>query len=99
MIIFGSGTIVEQLAREELIDEYMIVVTPVILGAGRPLFGSPTGSTLNFWKPEHSLQKMSCYIMNWRVGGMPLGVPWGEHLSQHDVSRTVCLDMDREAAN
>jgi dihydrofolate reductase len=40
MVIFGSGTIVEQLSREGLIDEFMLVVTPVILGAGRSLFGS-----------------------------------------------------------
>jgi dihydrofolate reductase len=36
--IFGSGTIVQQLADEGLIDEYLIVVTPVILGSGKPLF-------------------------------------------------------------
>jgi dihydrofolate reductase len=36
--IFGSGTIVQQLAEEGLIDEYLIVVTPVILGVGKPLF-------------------------------------------------------------
>ena len=38
MIIFGSGTIVQQLANEGLIDDYLIVVTPVILGEGKPLF-------------------------------------------------------------
>jgi dihydrofolate reductase len=36
--IFGSGTIVQQLANEGLIDEYLIVVTPVVLGTGKPLF-------------------------------------------------------------
>jgi dihydrofolate reductase len=36
--IFGSGTIVQQLADEGLIDEYLVVVTPVVLGAGKPLF-------------------------------------------------------------
>jgi dihydrofolate reductase len=36
--IFGSGTIVQQLADEGLIDEYLMAVTPVILGAGKPLF-------------------------------------------------------------
>jgi dihydrofolate reductase len=36
--IFGSGTIVQQLAAEGLVDEYLVVVTPVILGAGKPLF-------------------------------------------------------------
>lgn len=38
MVIFGSGTIVQQLTAEGLIDEYLIAVTPVILGAGKPLF-------------------------------------------------------------
>src|SRR5512139_4081061 len=36
--IFGSGSIVQQLAVDGLIDEYLIIVTPVVLGAGRPLF-------------------------------------------------------------
>lgn len=36
--IFGSGTIVQQLANEGLIDEYLIVVTPAVVGAGKPLF-------------------------------------------------------------
>jgi dihydrofolate reductase len=36
--IFGSGTIVQQLAAEGLIDEYLILVTPVVLGVGKPLF-------------------------------------------------------------
>lgn len=36
--IFGSGTIVQQLANEGLIDEYLIAVTPVVLGTGKPLF-------------------------------------------------------------
>lgn len=39
IIVFGSGTIVQQLTNAKLIDEYLIVVTPVILGKGKPLFG------------------------------------------------------------
>jgi dihydrofolate reductase len=38
MVIFGSGTIVQQLTAEGLIDEYVFVITPVILGAGKSLF-------------------------------------------------------------
>ena len=38
MVIFGSGTIVRQLTAEGLMDEYLFVVTPVILGAGKSLF-------------------------------------------------------------
>jgi dihydrofolate reductase len=38
MVILGSGSIVSQLAQEGLIDEYQIVVNPVILGKGRTMF-------------------------------------------------------------
>ena len=37
MIIFGSGSIVTQLTRHGLIDEYQLVVNPVLLGSGQPL--------------------------------------------------------------
>ncbi|MGH7518466.1 MAG: dihydrofolate reductase family protein [Gemmatimonadales bacterium] len=38
MAILGSGSIVSQLAQEGLIDEYQLVVNPVVLGRGRTLF-------------------------------------------------------------
>jgi dihydrofolate reductase len=38
MVIMGSGTIVSQLAQAGLIDEYQIVVDPIVLGQGRTLF-------------------------------------------------------------
>jgi dihydrofolate reductase len=38
MVIFGSGNIVTQLAQEGLIDEYQIVVNPIVLGKGRTMF-------------------------------------------------------------
>jgi dihydrofolate reductase len=38
MTILGSGSIVSQLAREGLIDEYQMVVNPVVLGEGRTMF-------------------------------------------------------------
>jgi len=42
MAILGSGSIVSQLAQEGLVDEYQIVVNPVVLGAGRTLFDGVT---------------------------------------------------------
>lgn len=36
--IMGSGTIVQQLTNLGIVDEYSLVVVPVILGAGKPLF-------------------------------------------------------------
>ncbi len=38
MAILGSGSIVAQLAPEGLIDEYQLVVNPVVLGTGRTMF-------------------------------------------------------------
>jgi dihydrofolate reductase len=38
MVIMGSGTIVSQLSQARLIDQYMIVLSPIALGAGRTLF-------------------------------------------------------------
>jgi dihydrofolate reductase len=38
MAITGSGSLVSQLAHEGLIDEYQLVVIPVVLGKGRTMF-------------------------------------------------------------
>jgi len=38
MVILGSGTIVSQLTQERLIDEYQVVVIPIVLGQGRTMF-------------------------------------------------------------
>ena len=38
LVILGSGSIVAQLTDESLIDEYQVVVSPVVLGGGRTMF-------------------------------------------------------------
>ena len=38
MVIFGSGEIVSYLTQHGLIDEYRIILNPVILGEGNPMF-------------------------------------------------------------
>lgn len=38
LVILGSGSIVSQLAQENLIDAYQLVVNPVVLGSGRSMF-------------------------------------------------------------
>jgi len=38
MAILGSGSIVSQLAQAGLIDEFQIVVNPIVLGKGKTLF-------------------------------------------------------------
>lgn len=38
MVIFGSGVIVSEFAKLGLIDVYRLIVNPVVLGSGKPLF-------------------------------------------------------------
>ena len=38
MVVLGSGSIVSQLALEGLVDEFQLVVNPLLLGKGKPLF-------------------------------------------------------------
>jgi dihydrofolate reductase len=40
----GSGELVQSLMRRNLIDEYVLLIHPLVLGTGRRLFaeGSPT---------------------------------------------------------
>jgi dihydrofolate reductase len=48
MMIFGSGSIVSALTQHGLIDEYLFVVSPILLGSGRPLLSAPSArSRLN----------------------------------------------------
>lgn len=38
MVIFGSGTLVSSFAQSGLIDEYRLIVNPILLGKGNPQF-------------------------------------------------------------
>jgi dihydrofolate reductase len=38
----GSGTVVSQLSEERLIDQYQLIVHPLVLGSGRTLFEGVT---------------------------------------------------------
>ncbi|MCX5516058.1 hypothetical protein C3941_20825 [Kaistia algarum] len=42
LAVLGSGSIVAQLAEADLVDEYQIVVFPLVLGGGRSMFEGQT---------------------------------------------------------
>ena len=48
--IFGSGSIVKQLAARDLIDEYLIILTPYICGEGKTMFEGDLGARLRLLK-------------------------------------------------
>jgi dihydrofolate reductase len=43
MVILGSGSIVSQLTSARLIDEYQVVLCPIVLGCGKSLFAGVEG--------------------------------------------------------
>jgi dihydrofolate reductase len=38
MVVLGSGMLVESLMRRDLVDEYVLLIHPLVLGSGRRLF-------------------------------------------------------------
>ena len=45
LLIFGSGQLVQYLRRHQLIDEYRLMVFPLVLGTGKRLFREGGGPT------------------------------------------------------
>ncbi|GAA0899969.1 dihydrofolate reductase family protein [Pseudonocardia zijingensis] len=41
--VSGSGTLIQTLLRHDLVDEFVLVVFPVLVGPGKRLFGEGTG--------------------------------------------------------
>ncbi|HJU69286.1 MAG TPA: dihydrofolate reductase family protein [Gemmatimonadaceae bacterium] len=44
MVMWGSLSLAQSLMREALIDEYQLIICPVVLGTGRPLFAEQNES-------------------------------------------------------
>jgi hypothetical protein len=48
-VVLGSGELVRSLARHGLVDEYVLLIHPLILGAGRRLFAADKPSPRCAW--------------------------------------------------
>jgi dihydrofolate reductase len=46
MVVLGSGMLVESLRRNHLVDEYVLLIHPLVLGSGRRMFNEGCAATL-----------------------------------------------------
>lgn len=46
LVILGSGVLINALATAGVIDEYVLMIAPVVLGEGRRLFGDGVAASL-----------------------------------------------------
>lgn len=46
LVVLGSGELVQSLMRSNLVDEYVLLIHPLVLGSGRRLFtdGGPSAA-------------------------------------------------------
>jgi dihydrofolate reductase len=47
LLIYGSGDLVDELTRHHLIDEYRLMIHPVIVGSGKRLFNELNTTSLS----------------------------------------------------
>lgn len=52
VVIFGSGVLIQSLMRDNLVDEYVLLIHPLVLGSGRRLF--PDGGVRAFLRLVNS---------------------------------------------
>jgi dihydrofolate reductase len=65
LFIFGSGELSSTLTRHGLIDEYRLLLTPVVLGAGNPLF-KPSPRALAMRLVEARTLKSGAVLLRYR---------------------------------
>ena len=78
--VIGSGELVQTLARHDLVDEYRLMIHPIVLGHGKRLFregGTPVHLRLVDTKPTTTGVLLLTYVPTAEVAATPVGATSG----------------------
>lgn len=67
LAVLGSGALVQSLMRRHLVDEYLLLIHPLVLGGGRRLF--PDGSSLALRLTDSATTTTGVVIATYRPEG------------------------------
>ena len=66
LLIYGSGELVDELTRLRLIDEYRLIVYPVLVGSGKRLFNAGNERTLEL--SEATPTSSGVVVLTYKMG-------------------------------
>lgn len=66
LLIYGSGDLVDELTRQRLIDEYRLMVHPVLVGSGKKLFET-IAEAVNLKLEEMATTDMGVVVLTYRL--------------------------------
>jgi dihydrofolate reductase len=70
LVVLGSGALVRTLTELDLVDSYVLVINPVVLGQGRRLFAD-TGPRRDLTLSSSVVTTTGAIIATYAVGGRP----------------------------
>lgn len=71
LLILGSGSLIQQLSEVGLIDDYVLILTPVVLGTGMPLFKGVSRVDLKLVETRHF--DSGNMVLHYTVNGTKVG--------------------------
>ena len=82
IVLWGSSTLYPQLFEGNLIDRFLLLTCPIVLGKGKKLFGSTSHHPVNTKLRWNSHSGINAHVrLGARATGFRSSIRWGTHLT------------------